>query len=111
MVSAPFRRVRETRRELNAKVTTRPTPHARDASARLLDGTRPALGARVIEPPTCIGNRANWPCAMHAQLRECTQLFGGQRSTADHYRDGVTRHQFQITPHLAERSDGHIADR
>ena len=35
-------------------------PYARDASARwrLLDRIRPAFGARGIEPPTCIGNRA-----------------------------------------------------
>ena len=32
-------------------------PYARDASARLLDGIRPAFGAEEIEPPTCIGNR------------------------------------------------------
>ena len=78
MVRAPFRRVRETRRELKRESPNATDPPARDASARrrLLDGIRPALGAGGIEPPTCIGNRAK------LALRKCScenarQLFGG----------------------------------
>ena len=54
--SASSRNSSETERE-SPNATD---PYARDASARrrLLDGIRSAFGARGIEPPTCIGNRA-----------------------------------------------------
>jgi hypothetical protein len=59
MVRAPFRRVRETRRELNAKVPTRPTRMlAMPPRDGVLDGIRLAFGVGGIESPTCIGNRA-----------------------------------------------------
>jgi hypothetical protein len=69
MVRPPFRRVRETRRELNAKVPTRPT---RMLAMPLRDGDFLIESGRHLVPEVLSRRHAseivpNWPCASHAQ--------------------------------------------
>jgi len=69
MVRAPFRRVRETRRKLNAKVLTRPT---RMLAMPPRDGDFLMESGRHLVPEELSRRHAseivlNWPCASHAQ--------------------------------------------
>jgi hypothetical protein len=115
MVRAPFRRVRETRRELNAKVPTRPT---RMLAMPPRDGDFLMESGRHLVPEELSRRHASdivpyWPCASHARSENAhanCSVVSDPRQTIT-ATPAVTRHQFQITPHLAERSDGHIADR
>jgi hypothetical protein len=113
MVRAPFRRVRETRRELNAKVPTRPT---RMLAMPPRDDDFLMESGRHLVPEELSRRQAseiapNWPCASAAaRMHANCSVVSDPRQTIT-ATPAVTRHQFQITAHFAERSDGHIADR
>ena len=115
MVRAPFRRVREIRWELNTKVPTRPT--------RML-AMPPRDGDFLMESGRHLVERNRAP-DMHrkscqigpAQVTRSSENAHANCSVVSDPRQtitatpAVTRHQYQITAHFAERSDGHIADR
>ena len=102
----------------NSPGTERESPNATDPYARDASARRDFLieSGRHLVPEELIRRHAseivpNWPCAsaaarMHANCSVVSDP--RQNITAT---PAATRHQFQITPHLAERSDGHIADR
>jgi hypothetical protein len=107
--SASSRNSSETERE-SPNATD---PYARDASARrrLLDGIRPAFGAEELSRRHASEIVLNWPCACAAaRVHANCSVVSDPRQTIT-ATPAVTRHQYQITAHFAERSDGHIADR